>query len=84
MTNNQIRKALLKYSKLNTELLDYTSELYDSVHYDMMGFYDSIQSIENYDTMQWSEFIDTEALQNQIKALEHLIQGYKLFNPTYA
>lgn len=75
MTNNQIKKALEKYSKLNTELLDYTTEFYDSAHYDINGY---------WDTIQWNETIDTQALQNQIKALEHLIKGYKLFNPTYA
>ena len=84
MTNKQIQKALLKYSELNHLLLKYTSDFFDSAQYDIEGFYNSIYYFDNWESLQWSDLIDTEALQNQIKAMQHIINGYKLFNPTYA
>ena len=83
MKNNQIKKALEKYSKLNEELFNYTSEYYDIIYYDIMGYWDTIHDLENWFYSSWNETIDTQALQNQIKSVQHLIKGYKLFNPIY-
>ena len=84
MTNNQIKKALEKYSKLNEELLNYTSDFYDNIYYDIDGYWSTIHELQDFNWGIWSEQIDTQALQNQIKSVQHLIKGYKLFNPTYA
>jgi len=83
MTNKEIVLALRKYSKLNQELLNYTSEFYDSIHYDIDGYWQTIE--HGGSVIQYGfEKIDTQALQNQIKSVQHLIKGYKLFNVTYA
>jgi hypothetical protein len=83
MTNKEIVKALNKYSKLNRELLNYTEEFHDSIFYDIHGYW---QTIKHGDSpIQYGfEKIDTQALENQIKSVQHLIKGYKLFNVTYA
>jgi len=83
MTNKEILAALLKYSKLNEELLNYTSEFYDVLKYDIDGYWDTIHGFRELGLKTWNETIDTEALQNQIKSTQHLIKGYKLFNPIY-
>ena len=84
MTNNQIKKALEKYSKLNDELLNHTSEFYDIIYYDIDGYWATIHELQDFHSAIWNEQIDTQTLQNQIKSVEHLIKGYKLFNITYA
>ena len=83
MTNKQILAALLKYSKLNEELLNYTSKFYDVIKYDIDGYWTSVHELQDFGWEIWSEQIDTEALQNQIKSVQHLIKGHKLFNPIY-
>jgi len=83
MTNKQIISALQKYKKLNEELFNYTREFYDTICYDIEGYWDTIHEIDNWFYSPWNETIDTKALQNQIKSVQKLIKGYELFSPTY-
>ena len=61
------------YSDLKDELLDYTEEYHDSMHWDIVGFYESLDEGDFY----------IEELENQIEAVQNLINGLKKLNFTF-
>ena len=61
------------YSDLKDELLDYTEEYHDSMHWDIIGFYESLDEGDFY----------IEELENQIEAVQNLINGLKKLNFTF-
>lgn len=61
------------YSDLKDELLNYTDEYHDSMYWDIQGFYESLDEGDFY----------IEELENQIEAVQNLINGLKKLNFTF-
>lgn len=62
---------LEKYSQLKDELLEFTEEYHDSMHFDIEGYYED-------------SFVDMVELENQVKAFEMLLEALKKIKYTYA
>jgi hypothetical protein len=72
-TERKCLELIKIYSDLKDELLDYTEEYHDSMHWDIVGFYESLDEGDFY----------IEELENQIKAVQNLINGLKKLNFTF-
>jgi hypothetical protein len=66
MTANNL---INKYSDLRDELMDYTMDHFDSMGYDISGYY--------------NDEIDIERLKQQVKAFELMLKAYKLLDYKY-
>jgi len=70
-TNRKKSLDLLKlYSDLKDELLEYTDQYHDSMHWDIIGFYESLDEGDFY----------IEELESQVRAVQDLINGFKNLN----
>lgn len=70
-TNRKKALDLLKlYSDLKDELLEYTDLYHDSMYWDIIGFYESLDEGDFY----------IEELESQVRAVQDLINGFKNLN----
>lgn len=67
----EYKKLIDEYRSIKDDLLDYTSNFYDNMLYDIEG-YIAMYSEEDYD--------DIESLRNQVKAFRLILNGMKNMN----
>lgn len=73
-TNRKKSLDLLKlYADLKDELLEYTHEYHDSMYWDIIGFYESLDEGDFY----------IEELESQVRAVQDLINGIKNLKFTF-
>ena len=65
---------LKEYSRLKNELINHTEHFHDGMQYDIEGFWESVME---------EDYSELKALQNQVKAFNKLLEGYKLINYTF-
>ena len=64
----EYKKLISEYQSIKDDLLDYTTNFYDNMAYDIDG-YIAMYSDEDYD--------DIESLRNQVKSFRLILNGMK-------
>jgi len=69
MTKQQ--ELIRQYARIKDELLEYTEEHHDAMHYDIQGY------CESFITCIVIEDVELEELQQKVKGFERLLDAYK-------
>lgn len=74
MSHKQIENLLKHYYESASNLLKYTDKHWDAMYLDIQGYYGALNE---------NESIDVDALNNQIKSVNMLIDAHKSLNYIY-
>lgn len=72
--HKELAKLIVKYDKLNEELIEYTDEYYDAAMYDIQGYRESYYEYEDEPVLLDEDIKD---IKKQISALTSILNGHK-------